>query len=62
MKLGMVMDKEERNLLEGHVQGQSQLSRSKTLNFNKQRMDSYFLMKFSTVIEINKRHLSARSH
>jgi hypothetical protein len=55
------MDKKEGIFSKGHVQGQGQLSRSKTLNSNKQRTDCYFVMKITTVIEINKRHLSARS-
>jgi hypothetical protein len=45
----------------GHVQGQGQFSRSKTLNSNKKRTDGYFVIKLTTVIEINQRHLSARS-
>jgi hypothetical protein len=37
MKLVTLLEKKERNLLEGRTQGQSQMSRSKTRNFNKQR-------------------------
>jgi hypothetical protein len=48
------MDKEERNFLKGHFKGQDQVSRSKTLNFNKQRMDCYFLIKLATEIDKQK--------
>jgi hypothetical protein len=51
MELGMVMDKEERNFLKGHVQGQGQLSRSKTIKSYKQRTDQKISMKLGTVMD-----------
>jgi hypothetical protein len=48
--------------LQGHAQGQCQLSRSKTFNVNNWIIVWYILMKLTTVIENNKMHLSARSH
>jgi hypothetical protein len=39
MKLGTEMDKIEGNLFERYGQGQGQMSRPKTLNFDKQSTD-----------------------
>jgi hypothetical protein len=61
MKHGTMM-KRRGIFLQSHAQGQGQLSKSKALNSNKQRTNWYLLMKVTTVLEKNKRHLSARSH
>jgi hypothetical protein len=61
MKLGTVMDKEEMNLFKKLRSRSRSTVKVKTLNFDKQRTDCYFVMKLTTLIEINKRHLFARS-
>jgi hypothetical protein len=57
MKLGTVMDKEERNLFEKSRSRSRSTVKVKNFNFSKQRTDCHFVMKLTTVIEINKRHL-----
>ena len=63
MKLGTVMDKKVRNLFERSRSRSRSTVKVKNLKIliNK-RTHCYFVMKLTTVIEINKRHLSARSH